>query len=190
MSKPLELNLKCEAIYLLFISHLSKAHCKLSLTLIKRMPKTGLKNARKQKWKPQKQAALVFSSVTVFRNAICLFCFEQTKITNFQGGFKRRNRRINLRPLNAAMCNKVSKRETSLFPCPDPCSTQGFKKRVFSTSRVRGCTHTEYYTKKGILTDASERLHFEEMHASIRSLSVKHTPVFKLQSKCLIPWVN
>lgn len=88
------------------------------------------------------------------------------------------------------MCNKVSKRETSLFPCPDPCSTQGFKKRVFSTSRVRGCTHTEYYTKKGILTDASERLHFEEMHASIRSLSVKHTPVFKLQSKCLIPWVN
>lgn len=149
MSKPLELNLKCEAVYLLFISHLSKAHCKLSLTLIKRMPKTGLKNARKQKWKPQKQAALVFSSVTVFRNAICLFCFEQTKITNFQGGFKRRNRRINLRPLKAAMCNKVSKRETSLFPCPDSCSTQGFKKESLAHPEYGGARTQNTIPRKG-----------------------------------------
>lgn len=92
--------------------------------------------------------------------------------------------------LNAAVHNKVNKHETSLFPYPDSFSNTNFKKKLFSTSRVWGCTHTEYYTKKGILTDASERPHFEEMHANVRSLSVKHMPVLKLQSKCLNPCVN
>lgn len=35
-----------------------------------------------------------------------------------------------LRPLNAAMHNEVSKHETSLFPYPDSCSMQSFKRSL------------------------------------------------------------